>query len=79
MSAPKMIKQLLQSNIIHHSPYPSNLYQLLSLLPGDGLNARVLPEKWLKYDGKSYYTITNVVLSPVAQYHTQQLISAYRD
>lgn len=61
-----VVKEMLASGMVRKPSYPSNLYQLLSLLPKDGLQSRVVPEKWKAYPEQkdSYYTITHVRLSP---------------
>jgi hypothetical protein len=59
------LKSLLKTRI----PVASsklNLFQLCSLLPKDGINARVKPVEWTisKAAENSFYEITHVTLSP---------------
>lgn len=66
--ASTIVKDLIAKKIIRHAPYPSNLFQLLSVLPRDGVGAKVMPESWMAYRGthpSSFYTITHVRLTPV--------------
>lgn len=78
--ASSVARKLIDQKIIRTAAEPQNLYQLLSLLPRDGLGARVAPVSWVTgrrdltreqqqrpsaVECENYYTITHVHLTPV--------------
>lgn len=62
-----VVKDLVQRKLIRAGAYPTNLYQLLSNLPRDGVGARLAPESWQAYGAPQHFhfTIEHVRLSPV--------------
>jgi hypothetical protein len=95
--ASAVVKSLLQQNLIKDAARPRNLYQLLALLPNDGLGARVCPNNWTlsssstssssannanskgasdnhnSNNRNTYYTITNVCLTPVISFYSAHI------
>lgn len=61
------VKDLMSRQLIRQkNPDTINLFQLLSHLPQNGINARVQPITWSSPSSSSnhFYTITNVHLTP---------------
>ncbi|KAI3640769.1 hypothetical protein MIR68_001647 [Amoeboaphelidium protococcarum] len=60
----QIIKDLASKKLLRMPAYPSNLAQLASVLPKDGVGARVMPEDWIVHGNKCFYTLQQVKLTP---------------
>jgi hypothetical protein len=60
-----VIKELIAKTVIRASPRPANLYQIASMLPRDGVGAKVVPAEWAtRDDPELFFTLTHVRLTP---------------